>query len=129
MKRTLTILVLLLVSSFAFAKDVAVKDKTYASTKDSVFSASLAALRSLGANVQNSDAAGGTIKAQSSGGFGPFVKAADWNVTIEAQADAKVSVNVQRSTLNALGIHPDNDPKAYAEFFRALDDEVAKRAK
>jgi hypothetical protein len=128
MKRLLSILTLLLATSFAFAKDVAIKDKTYSSSKDAVYAASLAAVRSAGANVQSSDVAGGTIKAQSSGGFGPFVKAADWSITIEQQGDGKVSVNVQRSTLNALGIHPDNDPKAYADFFKTLDDEVEKRS-
>lgn len=129
MKRLITIVAFVgaFACAVALAKDSPVKDKTYSGSKDTVFAASVAALRSLGANVQNTDAAGGTIKAQTVKNSVFVVSATDWNVQVEAAAEGKSLVSVQRSHLGTLGVSQDNDPKGYAEFFSALDQEISKR--
>lgn len=132
-KTTRTALIAALIAA-AFSAGAAdappVKEKTYSAPKDTAFHAAVAALGDVGAQVQKTDFAGGTVMAQTVSRKFMSTKAVNWTVTVEDTKGGSM-VHLDRagfSTYHTTATS-DEDPAPYADFFKALDGEVSKRSK
>src|SRR5579871_2073806 len=119
MKRVALFIALCIASTAASAAaPAAMKEKVYSASKDTTFHAALAALKDVGASVQQSDFNGGTISAQTVSTKLMFTKATNWNVTVEEAGKDSIRVHLDRQGMNTFKSGPsdDPDPQPYAEF-------------